>query len=208
MATWERTQSPAQYDRLNQERFITLTANIHDQDLGAAVAGLDEAIAELGELPAGVRILKRGQSELLGQTLAELQLGLGIAVLVIFLMLAASFQSFKISLATVSILPAVLAGSVGFLLLTGHTLNIQSYMGTIMAVGVAVANAILYVTNAEDLRKSGASKGYFSAAGNRLRPILMTSFAMIAGMTPMALGFGEGGDQVAPLGVAMVTSRK
>lgn len=204
VATWELTQSPAQYDRLNQERFMTLTANIHDQDLGAAVKGLDEAIADLGELPAGVRILKRGQSELLEQTLGELQLGLGIAVLVIFLMLAASFQSFKISLATVSILPAVLAGSVGFLLLTGHTLNIQSYMGTIMAVGVAVANAILYVTNAEDLRKNGDSKAYFAAAGNRLRPILMTSFAMIAGMTPMALGFGEGGDQVAPLGVAVI----
>ncbi len=73
-----------------------------------------------------------------------------------------------------------------------------------MAVGVAVANAILYITNAEDLRKNGDPAAYFSAAGNRLRPILMTSFAMIAGMTPMALGLGEGGDQVAPLGVAVI----
>lgn len=204
VATWERIKSPAQYDRLNQERFITLTANIHQKDLGAAVKGVDQAIAELGELPAGVRILKRGQSDLLEQTLGELKLGLGIAVLVIFLMLAASFQSFKISLATISILPAVIAGSIGFLLLTGNTLNIQSYMGTIMAVGVAVANAILYVTNAEDLRKLGDAEAFFSASKNRLRPILMTSFAMIAGMTPMALGFGEGGDQVAPLGIAVI----
>ncbi len=204
VAIWERIKSPAQYDRLNQERFITLTANIHQKDLGGAVNGVDQAIAELGELPAGVRILKRGQSDLLEQTLGELQVGLGIAVLVIFLMLAASFQSFKISLATISILPAVIAGSVGFLLLTGNTLNIQSYMGTIMAVGVAVANAILYVTNAEDLRKLGDSQAFFSASTNRLRPILMTSFAMIAGMTPMALGFGEGGDQVAPLGIAVI----
>jgi multidrug efflux pump subunit AcrB len=204
VATWKRIKSPAQYDRLNQERFITLTANIHQKDLGAAVKGVDQAIAALGELPAGVRILKRGQSDLLEQTLGELQLGLGIAVLVIFLMLAASFQSFKISLATISILPAVISGSIGFLLLTGNTLNIQSYMGTIMAVGVAVANAILYVTNAEDLRKSGDSQAFFSASNNRLRPILMTSFAMIAGMTPMALGFGEGGDQVAPLGIAVI----
>jgi multidrug efflux pump subunit AcrB len=204
VATWERIKSPAQYDRLNQERFITLTANIHQKDLGAAVKGVDQAIAALGELPAGVRILKRGQSDLLEQTLGELQLGLGIAVLVIFLMLAASFQSFKISLATISILPAVIAGSIGFLLLTGNTLNIQSYMGTIMAVGVAVANAILYVTNAEDLRKLGDTEAFFSASKNRLRPILMTSFAMIAGMTPMALGFGEGGDQVAPLGIAVI----
>lgn len=204
VATWERIKSPAQYDRLNQERYITVTANVHKMDLGAAVDGVDDAIAELGELPAGVRILKRGQSDLLEQTLGELQVGLGIAVLVIFLMLAASFQSFKISLATISILPAVIAGSVGFLLLTGNTLNIQSYMGTIMAVGVAVANAILYVTNAEDLRKAGDPQAFYSASSNRLRPILMTSFAMIAGMTPMAMGFGEGGDQVAPLGIAVI----
>jgi len=119
-------------------------------------------------------------------------------------MLAASFQSFKISLATISILPAVLGGSIVLLLITGHTLNIQSYMGAIMALGVAVANSILYVTNAEDLRRQGDSNAFFNASSNRLRPILMTSFAMMAGMTPMALGFGEGGDQIAPLGVAVI----
>jgi multidrug efflux pump subunit AcrB len=90
------------------------------------------------------------------------------------------------------------------LLLTGHTLNIQSYMGAIMAVGVAVANSILYVTNAEDLREQGDKLPFFNASSNRLRPIMMTSFAMIAGMTPMALGLGEGGDQIAPLGVAVI----
>jgi multidrug efflux pump subunit AcrB len=119
-------------------------------------------------------------------------------------MLSASFQSFRIAAVTVSILPAVLAGSVLLLLFVGHTLNIQSYMGMIMSVGVAVANAILFVTNAEDLRKSGDTNAHFNAASNRLRPILMTSFAMIAGMLPMALGLGEGGDQIAPLGVAVI----
>lgn len=204
VASWTRITTPAEYDRLNQQRFITLTANTHHTDLGEAVKELDKAIAALGELPAGIKVLKRGQADLLAQTTGELQLGLLIAVIVIFLMLAASFQSFKISLATISILPAVVGGSVLLLLITGHTLNIQSYMGAIMALGVAVANSILYVTNAEDLRRQGDKKAFFTASTNRLRPILMTSFAMIAGMTPMALGFGEGGDQIAPLGVAVI----
>ena len=204
VASWSMISIPAEYDRLNQQRFITLTANIHNKDLGNAVKELDKAIADLGELPAGVKILKRGQADLLAQTTVELQLGLLIAVIVIFLMLAASFQSFKISLATISIFPAVVGGSVLLLLITGHTLNIQSYMGAIMALGVAVANSILYVTNAEDLRQKGDQKAFFTAASNRLRPILMTSFAMMAGMLPMALGIGEGGDQIAPLGVAVI----
>ncbi len=204
VANWHRIRAPAEYDRLNQQRFITLTANIHNKDLGSGVKALKKAIAGLGELPAGTRILKRGQVDLLAQNLNELQEGLLIAILVIFLMLAANFQSFKISLATISILPAVNAGSIIFLLITGHTLNIQSYMGAIMAVGVAVANSILYVTNAEDLRRQGDKNAHYHASSNRIRPILMTSFAMIAGMTPMALGLGDGGDQVAPLGVAVI----
>jgi multidrug efflux pump subunit AcrB len=204
VADWHRISTPAEYDRLNQQRFITLTANIHDRDLGNAVAALDKAVNDLGELPTGVKVLKRGQVDLLNQTLGELQLGLLIAIIVIFLMLAANFQSFRISLATISILPAVIAGSVLLLLASGHSLNIQSYMGAIMAVGVATANAILYITNAEDLRKQGDQQAYFTASANRLRPIMMTSFAMIAGMFPMALGIGEGGDQIAPLGVAVI----
>lgn len=204
VATWNRTSSPAEFDRFNQQRFITLTANIHQKDLGTAVKELDKSIAGLGALPDGVKILKRGQVDLLSQTLGDLQLGLLIAVFVIFLMLAANFQSFRISLAVISILPFVIAGSLLLLLAFGHTLNIQSYMGTIMAVGVSVANSILYITNAEDLRKAGDPQSYISAAANRLRPILMTSLAMIAGMTPMSMGFGEGGDQIAPLGVAVI----
>lgn len=204
VATFGSIRTPAEYDRLNQQRFITITANIHDKDLGAAVKVLDKSIADLGELPAGIQIVQKGQVDLLSQTLQELQLGLLIAIVVIFLMLSANFQSFKIATATMAIIPAVVAGSILFLLLTGHTLNIQSYMGMIMAVGVAVANSILFVTNAEDLRKAGDGNAHFHASSNRVRPILMTSFAMMAGITPMALGFGEGGDQIAPLGVAVI----
>jgi multidrug efflux pump subunit AcrB len=204
VASWSRVATPGEYDRLNQQRFITLTANIHDIDLGGAVKGVNQAIAGLGQLPQGVKIIQRGQVELLSQTMGELQNGLLIAIAVIFLMLAANFQSFRVSVATLSIVPAVMLGSFLLLLITGYTLNIQSYMGAIMAIGVAIANAILYITNAEDLRKAGNKEAHKIAASNRIRPILMTSFAMVAGMLPMALGIGEGGDQIAPLGVAVI----
>jgi multidrug efflux pump subunit AcrB len=205
VASQKKITSPGEYDRINQQRFITVTANIHDKDLGTAIKEIKETIVSLGELPAGIKVMVRGQAELLSDTMSELQSGLLIAVIVILLMLTVYFQSFKLSLTVLSIIPAVIAGSVLLLLLTGHTLNIQSYMGTIMAVGVAVANAILFVTNAEYYRKNDFSSDYTGkGAYNRLRPIMMTSLAMIAGMVPMAIGMGEGGDQTAPLGMAVI----
>jgi multidrug efflux pump subunit AcrB len=204
VASWKPLLSPGEYDRLNQQRFITLTANIHDEDLGTAIKDVEKATKSLGELPKGVKILVRGQADLLKDTMSELQAGLLIAVVVIFLLIATSFQSFRVSLITLSIVPAVIAGSFTLLILTGKTLNIQSYMGTIMAVGVAIANAILFITNAEQLRKDGNQHAYREGALNRFRPIIMTSLAMIAGMIPMSLGLGEGGDQVAPLGIAVI----
>jgi multidrug efflux pump subunit AcrB len=125
---------------------------------------------------------------------------------VIFLLLAANFQSLKLSFLVVSTTPAVIAGVVLMLGVARTTLNIQSFMGAIMAVGVAVANAILLVTFAERSRLDGASASDAAVEGarSRLRPILMTSTAMIAGMAPMALGLGEGGQQTAPLGRAVV----
>ncbi|MGY6521938.1 MAG: efflux RND transporter permease subunit [Mongoliitalea sp.] len=204
VASFESLRTPAAYDRLNQQRFITITANIHKTDLGSAVNVLNNTIEELGALPTGVQILPKGQIDLLSQTIQELQLGLLIAVVVIFLMLSANFQSFRTALATMAIIPTVVAGSIIFLILTGHTLNIQSYMGMIMAVGVAVANAILFITNAEELRKEQVASAHIQAATNRVRPILMTSLTMVVGIMPMALGIGEGGDQIAPLGVAVI----
>ena len=205
VATTSMFTSPGEYDRINQQRFITLTANIHNKDMGSAIKEVNKVIASLGELPKGVKINTRGQSELLSQTTAELQSGLLIAIVVIFLMLTVSFQSFKLSLAVLSIIPAVVAGALLLLLATGKTLNIQSYMGIIMAVGVAVANAILLITNAETLRKENYLSDFTITAGyNRIRPILMTSVAMMAGMIPMSIGLGEGGDQTAPLAVAVI----
>jgi multidrug efflux pump subunit AcrB len=135
-----------------------------------------------------------------------LRTGLLLAVAVIFLLLAANFQSLKLSFIVVSTAPAVVAGAVLALWLTGTTLNIQSFMGAIMAIGVAVANAVLLVTFAERDRMGGAAAGdaAVSGAASRLRPILMTSLAMMAGMLPMALGLGESGQQTAPLGRAVV----
>jgi multidrug efflux pump subunit AcrB len=158
----------------------------------------------MGKLPGGARILLRGQADLLQQTLKSLQFGLVIAVVVIFLAMAVFFQSFRVALATLAVIPAVVAGSLFLLYITGNTLNIQSYMGAIMAVGVAIANSVLFITNAEQLRRSGGRGIQMEAAGHRLRPILMTTIAMIAGMIPMALGLTEGGDQTAPLGIAVI----
>lgn len=204
VARWKPMNTPGEYDRLNQQRFITLTANIHDEDLGKAIGDVNAAISSLGELPKGVKIMVKGQADLLKDTMNELQTGLLIAVVVIFLLLATNFQSFRLSLITLSIVPAVVAGSLTLLMITGHTLNIQSYMGTIMALGVAIANAILFITNAEQFRQEGNEHAYRDGALHRLRPIIMTSLAMIAGMIPMSLGLGEGGDQVAPLGIAVI----
>jgi multidrug efflux pump subunit AcrB len=196
---------PGEYDRINMQRFITITANIHVKDLGTAVKNVRKVIASLGTLPAGVKIMVRGQADLLTQTMDELRSGLVIAIVVLILMFALNFQSFRLSFSILSIIPAVIAGSALLLLITGKTLNIQSYMGMIMAVGVAVANAVLFITNAEMLRKKDPHSDYSSnAAFNRIRPILMTSFAMIAGMIPMSLGLGEGGEQTAPLAIAVI----
>jgi len=142
----------------------------------------------------------------LTETLDSLQTGLLTAVIVIFLMLAANFQSFKVSLVVLSTVPAVLLGSLLLLRVTGSTLNLQSYMGIIMSVGVSIANSVLLITNAEHLRlhNGNALESAREAAALRLRPILMTSLAMVAGMIPMALGFVEGGDQVSPLGRAVI----
>jgi multidrug efflux pump subunit AcrB len=141
-----------------------------------------------------------------GRVFEGLTGGLIMAVVVILLLLTAYFQSGRLALVVVSTTPAVLAGVVLALLATRTTLNIQSFMGAIMAVGVAVANAILLATFAEQNRREGRASGEAAVEGarHRLRPILMTSCAMIAGMMPMALGLGEGGEQTAPLGRAVI----
>ena len=195
-----------QYERYNMQRMITVTANLGGADLGSVAQQVMKAIKELGNPPPRVSVAMRGQVVPMQQMLDGLRTGLLLAVVVIFLLLAANFQSVKLSVIVVSTVPAVIAGVALTLWLTGTTLNIQSFMGAIMAIGVAVANAILLVTFAERSRLGGsaADAAAVDGAQSRLRPILMTSLAMIAGMMPMALGLGEGGQQTAPLGRAVV----
>jgi multidrug efflux pump subunit AcrB len=204
--TVTRGTSMGEYDRLNQQRMVTLSANTHQKDLGSASKSIHRAIQNAGEPPVGLKVVVRGQVELLGQTLQELEMGLGLAIVVIFLMLTANFQSFKVSLSVLSTIPAVVAGSLLLLLLTGSTLNIQSFMGMIMSLGVSIANAILFVTYAEQQRRETglSADAAMASAATRLRPILMTSLAMIAGMIPLSLGLGEGGEQTAPLAIAVI----
>src|SRR5690606_32958154 len=182
------------------------SANVHKSDLGKAQKDIEEAIASLGELPKGVNIQVAGMTPVLDDTMNNLASGLLIAVVVIFLMLAANFQSFRVSFVILTTVPFVVLGSLILLNLTGSTLNLQSYMGVIMAVGVSIANAVLLISNAETLRlKDGnAVKAALGAANLRIRPIIMTTLAMTAGMLPIAIGFGEGGDQVSPLGRAVI----
>ncbi|WMJ72922.1 efflux RND transporter permease subunit [Cytophagaceae bacterium ABcell3] len=202
VATISKTLSPGEVVRLNQQRMLTITANLYEKDLGSARKDIEQAVADAGTPPRGLNVLLRGQLSFLEETLSELQTGLLIAVFAIFLMLAANFQSFKVALATLSTAPSVVMGGLLFLLVFQATLNIQSYMGIIMALGVSISNAILFITFAEERRKGGSSAlDAAKAAGNsRLRPILMTSIAMIVGLVPLALG----GDQTAPLGIAVI----
>lgn len=217
LASTQFLETPGEFHRVNQKRIVRITANLYNLDLGSGIQIVTDKLKELGKLPEGIKVQLKGQKEILETTTLELQTGIGIAVIVVFFLLSASFQSFRVSLVTISIIPFVLSGSLILLVLTGHSLNIQSFLGSIMSIGVSVANSILYVSHAEFLRKENKTSSEeksdredlgkwigFEAGKTRFRPIVMTNFAMVAGMLPMALGLGEGSDSVAPLGVAVV----
>jgi multidrug efflux pump subunit AcrB len=195
-----------EYDRINGQRMVTLTANVAGQDLGRTVGQVDRAIARAGTPPRGAAVAVRGQLGAMRETFTNIAAGLVVAVVVIFLLLAANFQSLRLAFVVVSTVPAVLMGVVLMLAVTRTTLNVQSFMGAIMAIGVAVANAILLVTFAEQARVHGISplQTAIDAARFRMRPVLMTSAAMIAGMIPIALALGEGAEATAPLGRAVI----
>jgi multidrug efflux pump subunit AcrB len=198
--------APGEVDRYNMRRTVTLTANLEGEDLGRVSRRVEAALKAAGEPPRGVRVSERGQIVPMRQMFAGLAQGLGLTVVAILILLLAYFQSLRLAIVVVSTVPAVLAGVVLMLFATRTTLNIQSCMGAIMSIGVAVANAILLVTFAERSRHTGAPAVEAALAGarGRLRPILMTSLAMISGMVPMALALGEGGEQTAPLGRAVI----
>jgi multidrug efflux pump subunit AcrB len=206
VADVQSTTMPGELDRQNGMWMIIASANVGNSDFARAAKEINRAIAKAGQAPRGVTTQVRGQVNALKEIFGELAIGLALAVVVILLLLTANFQSFRLALVVISSVPAVLVGAILMLLLTATTLNLESFMGAIMAIGVAVANAILLVTFAEQNRRNGADpvSAARSAATERLRPVLMTSLAMIAGMIPMALAIGQGSEETAPLGRAVI----
>ncbi|MBM3792987.1 MAG: efflux RND transporter permease subunit [Acidobacteria bacterium] len=195
-----------QVERYNMQRVVSYTADVVGVPLGAIAPRIRAAVAKAGEPPRGVTVALRGQIPLLEETLAGLERGLLLSIAVVFLLLAANFQSFRLALAALLAVPGALAGVVLALWFTGTTLNVQSYLGAIMAVGIAVANSILMVTFMDLARHGGATVEDAAAEGarGRLRAVVMTAAAMIAGMIPLALALGEGASQSAPLGKAVI----
>jgi multidrug efflux pump subunit AcrB len=167
---------------------------------------VEDAVKRAGKPPRSVRVRVAGQVPVLKDTFTHLFTGLGLAVGVIFLMLTGYFQSPKLAAIVLSTSPAIIFGVMFVLWSTGTTLNVESFMGAIMSIGVGVSNSILLVAFAERNRMEGmpAVEAALLGASERLRPILMTSIAMVSGMVPMALALSEGGQQSAPLGRAVI----
>jgi multidrug efflux pump subunit AcrB len=191
-----------EYDRRNGFRMLTLSSNVAGGDLGHVSKEIDAAIQRAGSLPRGTTVQVRGQIAPMKETLNNLSIGLALATLTIFLLLAANYESLRLAFVVLMVTPATICGVILTLFLTGTTLNIESYMGAIMAIGVGTANAILLVTFAEQHRRTGVPSVESGIEGvrQRMRPILMTSGAMIAGMIPMALAL----EVTAPLGKAVI----
>jgi multidrug efflux pump subunit AcrB len=206
IATLQPGTMPELIERYNGQRVVSLTANLHNVTLGEAVPELNKVLEKVGAPPRGVSVQFRGQIPSLEETISGLRVGLLLAIGIIFLLLAANFQSMRLALAILLTIPAVLCGVLFMLRLTGTTLNIQSFMGAIMSIGIAVANSILLVSFAERRRLEGGSllDATIEGASGRLRAVLMTATAMIFGMIPMAIGVSEGGAQAAPLGRAVI----
>jgi multidrug efflux pump subunit AcrB len=206
VAAIKEGSAPGLVERYNMQRVVSLTANLHGIALGQAAEQIRAAVAKAGDPPRGVSVRLRGQIPPLEETTVNLRNGLLLALAAIFVLLAGYFQSVRIAFVVLSTAPAALLGVAIALYLSGSTLNIQSFLGAIMATGIAVANAILLCSFAEAARKDGAApiEAARTGAGGRLRAILMTASAMIAGMVPLALGLGQGAEQTAPLGRAVI----
>ncbi len=197
---------PGQYDRKTMQRYLSLTANVEGEDLGRAATQIDEAIEAAGQPPKGVRVEIRGQITPMQEMFRSMAIGLAIAVVTIMVLLTAYFESPRLALAAISAVPGVLSGVVLLLFLTHTTLNIESFMGAIMCIGVSLSNSVMMVTFiAKDWRHGKSSfEAAWSGAQERLRPILMTACAMTVGMVPMVLAFEHGSEMQAPLGRAVI----
>jgi multidrug efflux pump subunit AcrB len=197
---------PGVLARYNGRKTVSVLARSASGDLGEAAEAVDRAVRQLGALPRGVELSVRGQVQQMRTSLAGLVVGLAATVVVVLLLLTASFQSLLSALAVISVVPSVLIGATLTLWGTGSGWNIQSLMGTVTAIGVSVANAVLLANVVVELQRSGvpALEAIIEGGRRRIRPIVMTGAAMIVGMLPTALSLAEGGEQSAPLGRALV----
>ncbi|PYN30056.1 MAG: RND transporter, partial [Candidatus Rokuibacteriota bacterium] len=207
LATLERREVPAVISHSNVQPVFDVYANVQDSDLGSVAAAVQQIAAELRpKLPPGHTIAVRGQVESMNSAFLRLGLGLIFAVLLVYLLMVVNFQSWLDPFIIITALPAGFCGIVWMLFVTHTTFSVPALMGAIMSVGVATANSILVVTFANDQMLEGhdSRTAALAAGATRLRPVLMTALAMVLGMLPMSLGLGEGGEQNAPLGRAVI----
>jgi multidrug efflux pump subunit AcrB len=197
---------PGEFDRDMSQRFLTVVANVEGEDMGRAARQVRRAVKDVGEPPRGVRVEEKGSLPQMTQMFQALGVGLGVAVFVILVLLTAYFQSPRLALISIGAVPGVLAGIVTMLVVTGTTLNIESFMGSIMCLGVSVSNSVMMVTFMDEHWKSGkpSTEAALIGASERLRPILMTACAMTVGMVPMAMALERGSQMEAPLGRAVI----
>ena len=207
LATVQRTVSSAVESHYNVQPVIDIFANIQDRDLGAVAKEIKKTLTEMHkDLPLGSRVIERGQIQTQHDSFVGLYYGLIFAVLLIYLLMVINFQSWKDPFIIITALPAALAGIVWILFVTGTTLSVPALIGAIMCMGVATANSILVVSFArnEMIQGRDALSAALAAGYTRLRPVLMTALAMVIGMLPMSFGLGQGGEQNAPLGRAVI----
>ena len=189
------------------QRVLDVEGSVEGRDLGSVARGIRSAIESLGRLDPGMKITLRGQDEVMTHSFQSLALGLVLAILLVYFLMVVLFQSWVDPFIIMMAVPGALVGILWMLVLTGTTINVESLMGSIMAVGIATSNSILLVSFANDIRvEQGVTpiEAALAAGKTRLRPVLMTALAMIIGMLPMALGLGEAGEQNAPLGRAVI----
>jgi multidrug efflux pump subunit AcrB len=201
-----RSADPAVIDHYTVQRVIDVDASVAGRDLGSVTLDVQNAIDSLGKLPPSQKVAIRGESQAMRESFLTLAAGLVLAIVLIYLLMVANFQSWLEPFIITMALPGALVGVLWMLIATGTTINVESLMGTIMAVGVGVANGNLLITFANELREEGRDPiaAAIEAGHIRFRPIIMTALAMILGMLPMALGLGAGGEQNAPLGRAVI----
>ena len=207
VAQFSRSYSAAVINHYNVQPVFDVFANVYDRDLGGVSKDVHAIVDELTpQLPPGVAITMRGQSETMRSSFTRLGFGILFAILLVYLLMVVNFQSWLDPFIILMALPGLFTGILWMLFITQTSLSVPSLMGSIMAIGVATANSILLVTFANDQRRDGFSsmEAALTAGYTRLRPVLMTALAMLIGMLPISLGLGEGGEQNAPLGRAVI----